>query len=60
MIVEYCYYCRKDTETIKIKGGDCKICSLSKVTPINDEDLVDKIMGISKIKRLYKKMRIKE
>ena len=35
MISEYCYYCGKDTETIEIEGGDCKICGLSKVTPDN-------------------------
>ena len=33
MIIEYCHYCWKDTETLEIEGGDCKICGLSKPTP---------------------------
>lgn len=32
-IIEYCYYCGKDTETEEIDGGDCVICGFSKVTP---------------------------
>lgn len=33
MIKEYCYKCQKDTETLERRGGDCKDCGLSKVTP---------------------------
>lgn len=32
-IMEYCYYCGKMTETIDIRGGDCKICKKSKNNP---------------------------
>lgn len=32
-IMEYCNYCRKETETKGLPGGDCKICGFSKPTP---------------------------
>lgn len=37
MILEYCFYCGKETKTLEIAGGDCEICGLSKVTPKGKE-----------------------